>query len=189
MKKMNTTQRRVNWGNFTLYSVLFIALLVLNGFINFVVAAFDPSIFTDATYWLKTATGSASGLAAFIIFSFMRRDSKILNDENFIQDTEELNGIIRSEVGPDFPDFIAEKNLTSKIVKWKEKMENKLTKWHNRIPSRVLYNIKRLEEDEEWGTDIPSWRVITRYITYRDKKRATKWVEKRSKFELFLTEE
>ena len=125
---MNTTQRRVNWGNFTLYVVLFIALLVLNGFINFVVADFDPSIFTNATYWLKTATGSASGLSAFIIFAFMRRDSKTLNDEDFTSDLKELNEIVRGEVGPDFPDFIAEKNLTNKIIKWKEKMENKLMK-------------------------------------------------------------
>lgn len=168
---------------------MFVALLVLNGFINFVVAAFDPSIFSDATYWLKTATGSASGLAAFIIFAFVRRDSKILNDKTFIEDTKELNEIVRGEVGPDFPDFIAEKNLTSKITKWKEKMENKLTRWHNRIPSRVLYNIKRLEEDKEWGTGIPRWRVFKRYFTHRAKKRALKWVEKRSKFELFLTEE
>lgn len=102
--------------------------MFLNGFINFVVADFDPSIFTNATYWLKTCTGSASGLSAFIIFAFMRRDSKILNDEDFTLDLKELNGIVRSEVGPDFPDFIAEKNLTSKIIKWKEKMENKLTK-------------------------------------------------------------
>lgn len=151
---MNTTQRQVNWGNFTLYIVLFIALLVLNGFINFVVADFDPSIFTNATYWLKTVTGSASGLAAFIIFAFMRRDSKILNDKDFILDLSELNGIVRADVGPDFPDFIAEKNLTSKIIKWKEKMENKLTKWHNKIPSRVLFNIKRLEEDLQWGKNI-----------------------------------
>jgi hypothetical protein len=38
-------------------------LLVLNGFVNFVVAQFDPVIFADATYWLKTLTGSASGLS------------------------------------------------------------------------------------------------------------------------------
>lgn len=79
----------------------------------------------------------------------MRRDSKILNDKNFTLDTGELNEIVRGEVGPDFVDFIAEKNLTSKIIKWKEKIENKLTRWHNKIPSRILYNIKRLEEDKE----------------------------------------
>lgn len=186
---MNTTQRQVSWGNFTLYIVLFVALLALNGFINFVVADFDTAIFFDPTYWLKTATGSASGLAAFIIFAFMRRDNKILNDKDFTLDVNELNTIVRGEVGPDFPDFIAEKNLASKIIKWKEKMENKLTRWHNRVPSRVLYNIKRLEEDEEWGTKIPWWRIFKRYFTYKAKKRATKWIRKKSKFKLYLTEE
>ena len=162
---------------------------MLNGFINFVVAAFDPSIFSDATYWLKTVTGSASGLAAFIIFAYMRRDSKILNDKDFIQDTREVNGIVRSEVGPDFPDFIAEKNLTSKIVKWKEKMENKLTKWHNKIPSRVLYNIKRLEEDSQWGKNIKQWRIFKKFFTKKAQSRAAKWVRKRDKLKLQLTEQ
>jgi hypothetical protein len=58
----------------------------------------------------------------------MKRDTKLLYDQSYNSEMSELNETIRAEVGPDFPDFIAEDNLNNKIIRWKDIIQNKLTK-------------------------------------------------------------
>jgi hypothetical protein len=124
----NITQRNSNKGNFALYIILFIVLLALNGVLNFIVANFIWSTILTASYWLKTIAGAGSGLGAFIIFAFMRRDALTLNDAIFNQEVDELNTIIREKVADDFTDYIAYENREMKKAKWRQKYENKRTK-------------------------------------------------------------
>ena len=113
----NVAGRSASVGNYILYISLFIVLLVLNGFMNFIAASFTLGVILTATYWLKTITGSASALGAFIIFSFMRRDTKLIKDTKYNDKLTAVNGTVSGNVGPDFPDFIAMKNESSKSLK------------------------------------------------------------------------
>lgn len=130
-----------------LYIVLFIILLGLNGVLNFIVADFMWDAILTASYWLKTLAGAGSGLGAFILFSFMRRDSVALNDEDYNEDVDELNTIIREKIDNDFSAYIAHENREMKKLKWREKYQNKRTKWTDKVPATVLGDIKLLNED------------------------------------------
>ena len=107
-------QKKVSVAGFVVYIVLFMALLAVNGLANFVIAKFDIATILTATYWLKTVTGSASGLFAFIIFALMRRDVKVAKDEQYNKDLTDLNSAIAQKVGPDFPAFTATETRQNK---------------------------------------------------------------------------
>ena len=190
----NVAGKKANIGNFVLYISLFTVLLVLNGFMNFVAASFSTGVIFTATYWLKTITGSMSALGAFVIFAFLRRDTKLINDTKYNEKLSQVNSTVSGNVGPDFPDFIGMKNENSKSLKWKEKMQNKLIKWSNKIPARVLRNIKRVEDDYP---DITKWGKIRRFywtvcgqiFWFFAKRRANRWVRRKAKIKLQLSPE
>jgi hypothetical protein len=194
----NVAAKKASLGNFILYISLFIVLLILNGFMNFVAASFTLGVILTATYWLKTVTGSMSALGAFIIFAFLRRDTKLINDPIYNEKLVAVNGTVSGNVGPDFPEFIAMKNENSKSLKWREKMQNKLTKWGNKVPARVLKNIKKIKDNPEWP-DKSKWvkfkRLHRLYWTlcgqirwFFAKRRANRWTAKRDKILLQLTD-
>ena len=183
-----TTGRKVSKGNFALYIILFIVLLALNGVLNFIVAELIWTTLLTASYWLKTIAGAASGLGSFIIFAFMRRDTTILNNETYNQEYEELNGIISTEVDDDFSDYIAYENREMKKQRWRQKWQNKKTKWQDKIPARILNAIKLLKEDK-WDFQIPWWRLFKKLKLFIRKHRAAKWQKKLDKINERLSKE
>lgn len=140
--------RKTNWGTFTIYIMLFLVLLAANGLVNFIIADFDWGVVNDPTYWFKTVTGSASGLFAFILFSLLRRDSKVVRDEIYNKEVEELNKVISSSVGSDFVEFVAAENRILKIETWKQNIQDQITKWNDKVSARVLLE-KRLKPEEQ----------------------------------------
>ncbi len=195
----NVAGKKASLGNFVLYISLFFVLLALNGFMNFVAASFSLGTILTATYWLKTITGSMSALGAFIIFSFLRRDTKLMNDPKYNDKLDVVNSTVSGNVGPDFPDFIAEKNENSKSLKWKEKQQNKLTKWHNRVPARVLLNIKKIKDEPNYPDKSKwlkfkrlrklYWALFGKLRWTLAKRRANRWTRKLNKINLHLTSE
>ena len=114
---------------------------------NFVIAKFDFATLLTASYWFKTITGAASGLFAFIIFALMRRDIKVVKDEQYNKDLNDLNTAITTSVGPDFPDFTAKETRENKKAAYITKMQNKLSRWNKRVPARVLAAKSMIERD------------------------------------------
>jgi hypothetical protein len=195
----NVAGKKASLGNFILYISLFAVLLVLNGFMNFVAASFSLATILTATYWLKTVTGSMSALGAFIIFSFLRRDTKLINDPEYNKKLAVVNTTVSGKVGPDFSDFIAHKNENSKSIKWREKMQNKLTKWGNKVPARVLRNIKKINDESNYPDKSKwlkfkrlrklYWALFGQIKWALQKRRANKWSRKLAKIKLQLTNE
>lgn len=170
-------RKKSNKGGIAIYLILFVLLLALNGVLNFIVASFTLTTLLSASYWLKTIAGASSGLGAFIIFSFMRRDSLTLNQETYNAELDELNNIVSESVDDDFPLFIAQDNREMKKTAWTTKWQNKKLKWTKKVKASVLRDIKIIKEDK-WNFNIPKWRLFKRWLVHKRRKKALKWIAK-----------
>lgn len=141
----NIANRKVSKSNYVIYILLFVALLAVNGLLNFIVASFDPTIFTSATYWVKTFTGAASGLGAFIIFAYMRRDTLIAHNTSYNDNLSELNKIVKSNVDQTISPFVGFKNFEAKRQAWTDSTSHKLQRHHDRASQRILNGLYELE--------------------------------------------
>jgi hypothetical protein len=179
MKMTNKiNSRKVGFGTFATYTVLFLLLMGVNGMLNFVAADFDWSIVSTSTYWLKTLAGVGSGLGAFAIFSFLSRDIKVAKDADYNKDLDILNKTIDESVGPDFPDFTAEETRNMKKEAWRNKIELKIANWNKHITSRMLRWIQLIKKDKLPRKTIFNFIVIAR--AHRKLNKLNKLYERRT---------
>lgn len=171
---MNTIKtKKTSKTMFLVYIVMFGLLLAVNGLISFISADFDWSIIRSATYWFKSLTGASSGLFAFIIFALMRRDKLLITDEQYDKDIAALNLAIDGNMDTDFADFVANENRLLKIEAWKQEIQNKMVKWNNKVPARVLINT-RLPRDQ-WRRRTREW--MRKFETYEEQM-SDEWIDK-----------
>lgn len=164
-------KRKVGWGSYTMYVVLFLILLAVNGLIQFISAGFSWGVILTATYWLKTISGSASGLASFIIFSLLSRDVKISTNEKYNDDLDELNTTVDGNVGPDLGEFAELETRKMKKSSWILLKEQETNEILGNMNQRQL-KMKRLIE-----RDLPRPRGLVNKISYKRTLKKIRQVE------------
>lgn len=99
---------------------------------------------------MKTATGTGSGLGAFIIFSMLRRDSKVAYDKKYNENLDDLNRTVKEGmVGPDLGEFCEIETREMKINSWRISIEYKIQKVSNSMNNRQLKAKRLIEEGDE----------------------------------------
>ena len=142
---MQVKSRKTNIGTYVIYIILFFILLAVNGLVQFVAASFAWEIILTATYWLKTLLGTLSGLSAFILFAFMRRDKRVDTDIEYNKSLNDLNVTIGAKQILNFGEYLELENRTMKIQAWHLKMEEEIRKENHSFSNKQL-QIRRMIE-------------------------------------------
>ena len=93
---------------------MYLAIFAFVGVFNLAFAQWDPAILTTAEYWISTLTTSFTYVMAFQITVNLAADIMTETNEEFNQLETEIRKFGRTNVHPDFGDFIHNVNWISK---------------------------------------------------------------------------
>ena len=156
--------------SYIIYGLMYVAIFAFVGVFNFSVARFDPNVLHDPAYWISTATTSLTYVFAFQVSVWLSADVMTNTDEQYLEITEDIRKFARTKIRGDFDVFIEDEiNWKNKIQAWKETQKNKIIRWQNKMPAKVLEDSRHPES--EW------------------KARTKRYFEKRNKIERLITDE
>ena len=156
--------------SYIIYGLMYVAIFAFVGVFNFSVARFDSNVLQDPAYWISTATTSLTYVFAFQVSVWLSADVMTNTDEQYLEITEDIRKFARTKIRGDFDVFIEDEiNWKNKIEAWKTTQKNKLIRWQNKMPAKVL-------ED-------------SRHPKTQWKPRTKRYFEKRDKIERLITDE
>lgn len=121
---------------------MYLAIFAFVGVFNLAFAQWDPEILTTAEYWISTLTTSFTYVMAFQITVNLAADIMSESNEEFNQLETEIRKFGRTNVHPDFSDFIHSVNWISKRDTWKTMVMNELIEINDKVSQSMLDEIK-----------------------------------------------
>jgi hypothetical protein len=107
-------QSGINGYSYIIYAFLYLFVFAFVGVFNLAFAQWDPEVLTTAEYWITTMTTSFAYVMGFQITVHLASDIMTERHEDYIATEKEITKFGRTNVHPDFSDFIDEVNWISK---------------------------------------------------------------------------
>lgn len=166
---------------YLIYSVVYLAIFASIGLLNFAILDWNPEALASAEYWVKTATTSFTYFAAYQVTIGLSADIATNTDKLYNDTIAEIEKTALGKIDHRFNDFINEYNWRSKVQTWKESRQNDLIMWQNKLPAKVLSNLRL--KPEQWD------KQTRRYVEKRDlikEKMTDKWINENLPFTKFV---